>query len=62
MSRACNSRLLRKYFTKSGLKVAEFDSVLDGFLYAQRIADKNDIICICGSLFTCAEVLKAVRS
>lgn len=60
--RACSTDDLEKMFRKNNTPVEKSKSVKEGFVKALRQASANDIICICGSLYVCGEVLKANRN
>ena len=55
--RAAAVEALEKEVQKTGIQYYKFPDSISAFEHAKRIADKEDLICVSGSLYTIGEVL-----
>lgn len=56
--RACTAAVLSGVARKCGVPAVVASSPKDGLAQALALASASDVICVCGSLFTCADILK----
>jgi dihydrofolate synthase/folylpolyglutamate synthase len=57
VSLAAQVETLEREVKRSGIPYYKFPDSISAFEHARKIAHKNDLICVCGSLYTIGEVL-----